>query len=243
MKEVCDMINFQIQNVTNRQFKAKIARSDFRCLRVDISSDNPFLENVRQKAASINRHLNSHSANTGTVRSDETVSADNLIGLIAEYACYEILKNKLGEANVIKPSSDSSRNQVDIQLVTGHKIEVRSSCIKNGLEFALFSQYIDVIGPYYNNTYKSYENVKDFYMRVIYVGETGSIYNDILKGSNVSLYITGGATKQMLKQIGYRKNMTSPADNKAAGKGNYLAVQIAYSFDYPDFIDQLINVL
>ncbi len=244
------MIDIQIYNIRNDGSYSTTERPSFRCLEVKISSDDPFLEDVRQKAAPINDRLNNHSASAGVVRSAETVTADNLIGLIAEYVCYEILKNQLGDENVIKPVSGSSCDQVDIRLTSGHTIEVRSSCIRNGLKFALFNvnrssnqQYIDVIGPYYNTAYKAYENIKDFYMRVIYVGDTASIFSNIINGGNVVLYITGGTTKQMLKEIGYRKYMTSPADSRTTKKGNYLVVQMSDSFDYPDFIDQLENVL
>lgn len=244
------MINTQIINVINGGSYLTTDRSSFRCLEVEISSDDSFLEYVRQEATLINNRLNSHSASAGVVRSDETVTADNLIGLIAEFACYKILKKELGDKSVVKPTSRNSHNQIDIQLLFGETIEVRSSCIRKGLEFALFSvnrsngqQYIDVIGPYYNTAYKAYENIKDFYMRVIYVGDTASVFSNIINGGNVLLFITGGATKQMLEEIGYRKFMTSPADSRAREKGYYTVVQMSDSFDYPDFIEQLNDVL
>lgn len=244
------MINIQIINVINGGSYLTTDRPSFRCLEVEISSDDPFLENVRQEATLINNRLNSHSASAGVVRSDGTVTADNLIGLIAEFACYKILKKELGDKNVVKPTSRNSHNQIDIQLISGKTIEVRSSCIRNGLNFALFSvdciskkQYIDVIGPYCNTAYKAYENIKDFYMRVIYVGDTASVFSNIINGGNVLLFITGGATKQMLEEIGYRKFMTSPADSRAREKGDYTVVQMSDSFDYPDFIEQLNDVL
>lgn len=143
----------------------------------------------------------------------------------------------------------NTNEQIDINLASGATIEVRSSCVRNGLNFALFKvnkdhkQYIDVIGPYYNETYKFYENMKDFYMRVIYVGETASVYSSIMNGIDVVLYITGGATKKMLHDIGYRKYMTAPADSRASKKGTYLVVQMSDSFSYPDFIEQLENAL
>lgn len=236
----------QICNIKNCKSYYTTDRLSFRCLKVEILANDPFLEDVRREAATINNCLNSHSASAGVIRSDETVTADNLIGLIAEHVCYEILKNELGTKKVIKPTSGNSYNQVDIRLFTGKTIEVRSSCIRNGIEFALFSvnrsnnqQYIDVIGPYYNMAYKSYENIKDFYMRVIYVGDTDSVFLNIVNGENIVLYITGGATKQMLEKNGYAKYMTSPADTRAKKKGNYLVVPMSDSFDYTDFINQL----
>lgn len=170
--------------------------------------------------------------------------------------------NSSGDFNIPVGNVDFNQNVVnalnayfeyvpekDIKLASGATIEVRSSCVKNGLKFALFKvnqehkQYIDVVGPYYNKAYKSYENMKDFYMRVIYVGETASVYSSIMNGSDAVLYITGGATKEMLHDIGYRKYMTAPADSRASKKGNYLVVQMSDSFSYQEFIEQLENAL
>lgn len=244
------MIEFNERNIENDYPYLSTDRTNFECLEVVISADDPFLENVRHKAELINNRLNGRSASSGIIRSDETVTADNLIGLIAEYVCYEVLKRELGGQNVVKPQSESSNNQIDIQLSSGDTIEVRSSCIRNGLKFALFGvnrnnnkQYIDVIGPYYNTAYKSYESLKDFYMRVIYIGETSSIFSRILNGEEIVLYITGGATKEMLSEIGYRKYMTSPADSRAQRKGNYLVVQMSDSLDYSEFIEKLESAL
>lgn len=244
------MLEFNICNVINNDSCFTTNRQNFECLKVVISADDPFLGEVRQKAGSINNRLNSFSASSGIIRSDETVSADNLLGLIAEHACYKVLQNELGCQNVIKPQSNSSYDQIDIQLTSGDTIEVRSSCIRNGLKFALFSvdrktsrQYIDVIGPYYNNAYKQYENSKDFYMRVIYIGETASVFSRISAGEEIVLYITGGATKEMFDKIGYRKYMTSPADSRAQQKGIYLVVQMSDNLDYSEFIKQLESAL
>lgn len=244
------MIEYNNLSILNNNPYFTTKRPDFECLEVVISADDPFLEEVRQKAKSINNKLNSFSASSGIIRSDETVSADNLLGLIAEYVCYEVLQNELGCQNVIKPPSNGSYNQIDIKLLSEYTIEVRSSCVRNGLEFALFSvdrktnkQYIDVIGPYYNNAYKSYENIKDFYMRVIYIGETASIFSNLLAGGGIALYITGGASKEMLLNNGYIKYMVSPADSRAQKKGNYLVIQMSDSFDFPVFIEQLKHTL
>ena len=149
------MIEFNERNIENDYPYLSTDRTNFECLEVVISADDPFLEDVRHKAELINNRLNGRSASSGIIRSGETVTADNLIGLIAEYVCYEVLKRELGGQNVFKPQSESSNNQIDIQLSSGDTIEVRSSCIRNGLKFALFGvnrnnnkQYIDVIGPF-----------------------------------------------------------------------------------------------
>ena len=95
----------------------------FNRMLVIISSDENFLTKVREKASEIKNNLNTHSASSGTIRADETLTADNLIGLIAEYACYEILKNKLGKEYVLKPENHTSRNQIDIQLSSGKQLK------------------------------------------------------------------------------------------------------------------------
>lgn len=62
-------------------------------------------------------------------------------GVIAEYACDTILRLCLGEDSVYKPKAEKAKNQIDIVLGSGRKsIEVRVSCVKNGIEFAVFKK-------------------------------------------------------------------------------------------------------
>ncbi len=242
------MIKKEYISITNEGGRYQTTvRKDFRCLRVTISPDDPFMDKIWKLVETI--RMNAHSANTGEIRTDKIVIADKLTGLIAEYICYEMLADELGKENVIKPESYYSHDQIDIKLNSNETIEVRSSCIRNGIKFALFNvnnegkQYIDVVGPYYNSAYKSYENVKDFYMRVIYEGEKSFVLSEIMNHNYIVLYITGGATKQMLGNKGYLKYMTSPDDCNAEQKGQYLVVPMSESLDYPEFIRELNSAL
>lgn len=55
-------------------------------------------------------------------------------------------------------------------------------------------------------------------MRVIYIGNTSDVYQNIINGGDVVLYITGGATRNLLEKAGHSKYMTSPADSRATKK-------------------------
>lgn len=155
--------------------KYAIDRDSFVCLEVLISTENDWYKRVFSYAKAIESNLNRGQANSSENRSEEIVAIDNLSGVIAEYACYDILRYYFKDA-VEKPSSSGSVNQIDIMLAGVKKtVEVRSSCVRNGIDFALFSkpsnnsdeQYFDVIGPY-SNGYKPGEIIKDYYMRVLY---------------------------------------------------------------------------
>lgn len=230
--------------VIRKQNRGNVAsRNNFRCLLVTISPDDSLLSTGKAQLNKISGKLNPHSANGAVIRSDTDAYTDNYIGLIAEYACYDILKDVFGETKVIKPSSQSSNNQVDIKLANNKRIEVRSSCVRNGISFAIYNldkngqQYIDVIGPYFNESYKQFEEIKDYYMRVIFEGETSSIYSKIINGEDVQLYITGGVTKHMLSKNGKNKYMVATGDSRIKNKGTYKVIPLSESLDYPEFID------
>lgn len=168
----------QVQLITvenTGKFTNAIERESFTCLEVNIPNNGAWMRRISTYAEAIIGSLNRGQANTSKKRSINTVEIDNLSGLIAENACDTILRWQFGDSNVIKPPSESSMNQIDIQLATGKTIEVRSSCVRNGIEFALFAkdttngnqQYFDVIGPY-SNGYKPIEHLKDYYMRALY---------------------------------------------------------------------------
>ncbi len=177
------------QQIRRNTFSAEygIDRKEFRCLELNIPTKGEWMIGIIEKAEKIEGKLNVGQANTSEDRDAETVKIDNLSGMIAEYTCDAILRLYLGKENVVKPTSESSKNQIDIALKNGKRtIEVRSSCVKNGIDFALFAspapktgkQYFDVIGPY-SNGYKPGECEKDYYMRGLYCCEKKDISNTI----------------------------------------------------------------
>ena len=199
-----------------------------------------------EHAAKIFPHLNLKQANFSENRSLSTVEIDNLSGIIAELACERILVFRYGRDKILKPESNTSRNQVDLKLYNGRTIEVRSSCVRNGLDFALFArnrakpreQFFDVIGPY-SNAYKQGETYKDYYMRVLY--ECGKEdFMNLLKRPFLRLFITGGADKEMMMDPHcYQIKHLTPAGGQVRTESDYRVIPLAESLDINEFFDVL----
>jgi hypothetical protein len=224
-----------------------IDRKSFRCIELNIPTTGDWMLEIKEKAKKIEGKLNAGQANTSEERDATTIEIDNLSGLIAEYACDAIFRLYLGKDNVLKPASESSKNQIDIALIEGKKtIEVRSSCVKNGIDFALFAtptpgtgkQYFDVIGPY-SNGYKPGECEKDFYMRVLFCCEKKSFLS-LLDQPILKLYITGGATKEMMNDPSiYQIKHLIPAGGDVDVESDYRVVPLGKSLDIADFIEKI----
>lgn len=168
--------------------------------------------------------------------------------MIAEFACYEVLKYELKNNKAVeKPSSKSSINQIDIRLADSKKtIEVRSSCAKNGIDFALFAkpkgeteeQYFDVIGPY-TNDYKPAEVLKDYYMRVIYCFAKKDFHKKINE-KKLQLYITGGTTREIMNNPDIRQlKHLKPEGGEVKVESDYYVVPLGKSLDYGCFIETI----
>lgn len=237
------------KNTINNEYG--IARKEFRCLELNIPTDGDWMLGIIKKAEEIECKLNTGQANSSKERDAATIKIDNLSGMIAEYACDLILRLYLGKDNVVKPSSASSKNQIDIALKQGRKtIEVRSSCVKNGIDFALFAspapgtgrQYFDVIGPY-SNGYKPGECEKDYYMRVLYCCEKKEFLS-LLEQPTLKLYITGGATKEMMNNADiFQIKHLIPAGGEVDIESDYRVVPLGKSLDIADFIETIRNDL
>lgn len=222
-----------------------IERNDFVCLRVQIPKASGFYERVVQQANEIYPHLNIGGANSSEAREPSTVEIDNLSGIIAEEACRVVLKHMLGRDCLLSTESNTSKNQIDIKLKTERTIEVRSSCVRNGIVFAVLTknkendgqQYFDVIGPY-TNGYKPGESYKDYYMRVLYHCDKKKFMETILGGDEIVLYITGGATQAMMKNPDYYqiKHLT-PAGGQVQRESDYQVIPLGKSLDFREFIE------
>lgn len=181
----------------------------------------------------ITPNLYKGGANSSEERADDIIEIDNKSGLIAELACEEILSWLYGKNNVTKPSNKSSHNQIDI-MIAGKTIEVRSSCVRNGIDFAIFSpdkkngndSYFDVIGPY-SNGYKPGEVEK-------------KQFDSLLMKEYLRLYITGGATKQMMNDpLKYKVKHLIPAGGEVETEADYRVIPLAKSLDVTEFFDTL----
>lgn len=221
-------------------------REEFVCLEINISCESQWMKRVCSYAPKVLSNLNVRQANSSEERELNIVEIDNLSGLIAEYACEEILNWRYGKKLIVKPENNTSHNQIDLKLYNGKTIEVRSSCVRNGIDFAIFAQnkhvegeqYFDVIGPY-SNGYKKTELLKDYYMRVLYECDKRNFLN-LLEGTTLRLYVTGGATKTMMNDIDYYqiKHLT-PAGGQVRIESDYRVIPLARSLDINQFFKVL----
>jgi len=210
-------------------------------MELNIPNDSDWMKKVMAYANKLSSRLNTGQANTSKSRASEIVSIDNLSGLIAESACERILKWQFGDHNVIRRESDSSIDQIDIEFSTGKTVEVRSSCVRNGIDFALFAvdknnhqQYFDVIGPY-SNGYKPVEHLKDYYMRVLYWCDKKQ-FMQFFEYPNITMYITGGATKNMmLDENFYQIKHLIPKGGQVQIESDYRVIPLAKSLDVNEF--------
>ncbi len=239
-----DIIKYSKRNRTSTY--NPVDRDDFVCLEINISSESQWMKRVCSYAQKIVPNLNVGQANSSEVRATGIVEIDNLSGLIAEYACEEVLKWRYGKRLIVKPENNTSHNQIDLKLYNGRTIEVRSSCVRNGVDFAIFAknknivneQYFDVIGPY-SNEYKKSELFKDYYMRVLYECDKQQ-FLDLLEKPVLRLYITGGATKNMMNDAKYYqiKHLT-PAGGQVKIESDYRVIPLSRSLDINEFFEVL----
>ena len=229
----------------NIKYSYGVGRTEFVCLEINISQDSDFFNRVLTYAQRITPNLNKGAANTSKIRTDNIIEIDNKSGLIPELACEEMLSWLYGSDNVKKPSNMSSHNQIDI-MIGGKTIEVRSSCVRNGIDFAIFApdknnnydSYFDVIGPY-SNGYKPGELVKDYYIRVLYEIDKKE-FNSLFTEKYFKLFITGGATKDMMNDtMKYKIKHLIPAGGEVEIESNYRVIPLAKSLDAMEFFDIL----
>jgi len=156
--------------------------------------------------------------------------------------------NTLVPNSANRPIVTTSHNQVDITWQFNeekYSIEVRSSFVKNGIDFALFAtkdktkmSYFDMIGPYYQTKYKiDYESDKDLYFRVLYPGIKKNLYSKLVE-NNESFYIIGELSNKELKQQGYHKKLSPGEAVSSNGNlaGDYFVSPINSAIDCEQFI-------
>lgn len=225
---------------------ATINREAFACLEVNVSSNSEFMRKSFEEAHRILPHLNLGQANSSETRALSVAEIDNLSGIIAERACAEVLRWIYGNGKIVRPDNQTSYNQIDLKLYNEKTIEVRSSCVRNGIDFALFaksknpkeSQYFDVLGPY-TNGYKAIETYKDYYMRVFFECDKKD-FMSLLKAPFLQMYITGGATKEMMQNASLLENKhLTPEGGQVTVVSDYRVIPMGKSLDIREYLDRL----
>lgn len=196
---------------------------------------------IINEANHLYNNTNSKGANTGLIRNNMTKWNDCIAGILAEFAVANFLSQLSEVIQVTRPKVISSKNQVDLILKNKNNvydIEVRSSFVKNGIEFALYGidrnntnaiyknkNYFDILGPYKQQVYKEdFESTKDLYFRVLFNGKKYDVENRFIK-NNESFYIIGAIKGKDLIELNYLKTLkTSDAINIIPG--NYYVAPI-----------------
>ena len=173
------------------------------------SEDKDLMDLLRTKAEELVRQVNPGAANNSMhERSPERILADCIAGVVSEYF-WKLYLNS--EENVVSETEfDDASRQIDLKVISNNKkIEVRSSFPRNGIEFAIChpSYEFDVIGPYSNN-YKPGEIQKDYYVRTLFHLYNPTDIISMISADSFKVYLTGGATWDMMIDNDYSKNKT-----------------------------------
>jgi len=203
-------------------------------------------QQILLEADSIYHNANGSAANSGVPRSNQTKWIDALSGIISEFACVKFLSDeRIFEGfKAHRPNIESIQNQVDIiweMNETDYSVEVRSSFVKNGIEFALYGvnretgkSYIDVLGPYYQKTYKeNYENFKDIFLRVLFPSEKSG-FEERYISQKEPFYLVGGLEGHRIIELNSHKTLT-PENATGLERGDYYVAQIDEIMDSGEF--------
>ena len=244
--------NLTFTNETSRvSSNLRIDREKYVIIKVTFEiSDNDVLNQLKNRARILATNTNNGAANSSKNRDNGTKYKDSLSGIIAEHVCVETLNKTCKQEVAHYTDYTGSINQIDIKLINDETIEVRSSCIKNGVDFALFSknkfnlneQYLDVLGPY-SNLYKPCEIGKNYYMRVIFYCDKNDFITH-LDSKEFAAYIVGGSTWSMMGDSNYYqdKNLI-PEGSDIQTKTFYRVIPIGKALDAIQLLDIIKNSL
>lgn len=209
-----------------KEYHIKCGQKIFRCIEFSFlkdSADTKILASLTKKATELAKKVNSTLARDSQYnRSYENKLKDCMGGVIAEY-CWRTWLNNYFKNNEISAKANETifqdiKNQIDIEIVyeTGETktIEVRSSFAYKGVNAAVCRNF-KIIGPYYN-LIKKVEYLKDYHVMAIYSFNKNVIFDE-LKSLKFKIYLTGGATKELLKTSPYSSDEElSPWDEISA---------------------------
>ena len=163
-------------------------------------TDRNLVKLLTEKSEALAKEINRGAANDSlSLRSQEQLLRNLLAGLLSEVAWKFAINNLTSSETLRSTEYVGSKNQIDLVSDRGLTIEVRSSFPRNGINFALChpDKEFNVVGPY-SNSYKPGEIQKDIYFMTIFPFEESELVQR-MSGGVLSIYLTGGATKQMFQ--------------------------------------------
>ena len=222
-------------------------RDDFNVIRIvlDSEEDSTFIKDVFSEAEKLAKKVNSKGANTSVIRTDDVKLTDNVAGVLAEKIVAFFYRDLLGPEKVYTVEADSGFHQIDINLVDGREVEVRSSFVYHWPSIPLFKLHKEPsfeghstynIPCTYTNGYKRMDFKKDFYTLVMFPSKKEEMIND-LKNGTLEFFITGTASR--IEEDNYGGIADLKGNAEASRKSYYKVVPVHKSLD----VEELKNYL
>jgi hypothetical protein len=179
--------------------------------------------------------VNEAAANDSTrARQGQRRINDSIMGVLAEEGWLQFINLKFGQiasyTEFIDPNS-----QIDIKLLHGHLIEIRSSYVRNGVKFAMCSDRYNFknIGPY-SNSIKPGEIQKHLYLAALFEIPK----SELLTADPLIFYLVGGSTWSMMAKIGYDDPLR-PYDDLVPIQSTYKVIQLKNALDVLKVLDEI----
>lgn len=199
-----DCIKIPDYRNSNRKEIFKIAVFTF-----NYQEDKSIIDKFISKGEELANKVNPAAANISAYSRGKTRLINNTTaGVLAEYCWKEYINYKAGKDIVDYTEFKEAATQIDLITVnSGKLIEVRSSFPRNGIEFAIcHNKYeFDILGPY-SNLVKPGEIQKDYYTRTLFHVPSRNTFLELIKSSKLEVFLTGGATWEMMTDNNYSKN-------------------------------------
>lgn len=191
-------------------------------------------------ATQLINQANDRAANNGEVRGSKRKENDAYAGILAEFATLYFLNNSDNVINAYRPAINDTKNQIDILIeFLGREkplsAEVRSSFVKNGLNFGLFAvnsktgrTYFDLIGPYYQMDYKTTcDPLRNLYFRVLFNGPKYDVKRRFVNNTE-PFFLIGYQTGDYIIDHGFKKTLLPGSAVTKVGEltGEYIVLPI-----------------
>lgn len=217
--------------------------------------DKFIIDEIVKKADINSKKVNPLTANNSQEkRNQDDITVDCFTGIISEYAWKYCINLLSIDINIKEIKEINIQNQIDLICIKNQKtIEVRSSFVRNGIDFAIFNDKFgfDIIGPY-ENEYKITENAKDFYVRVLFHynnKEKNKFIQSVMVSDTTNpfdIYLVGGATWEMMNntELYKIKHLSSEemlGSFDKSGNTNYRTIPIIKALDTIEIIKLILS--
>jgi hypothetical protein len=225
-------------NCQRPENRAYINRS-FNIIQCTLNRNTPEYNSILERAEQLARLVNASAANNSEFdRNLHRRRVDSFGGLCAESGWETFINSKFGQIACPTPFTQASV-QIDIQLLKGEKIEVRSSFPYKGVKFALCNDAANFknIGPY-SNTVKPGEVQKNMYLAVLFDASK----QDLLTADTITFSLMGGSSWNMMVNVGQNVTLTPWDDDSFAVRSAYRVVYLKDALDATQVIDYIASL-